>query len=201
MYFCGARRMILDRFKSEGPLRRILEDRAKKGPVLKKLREQFFKATTKVFDADKFYDSLREDLGKAKSYVVIISPFLHMDKVQKFISTKEVKDALDRGIPIIVVTRPPEQDQVGNTYRHRKCIELLEENGIRVVTVKEPRLHFKAVIIDDEILYIGSINPLSVVTVREIPSDYMIRFESEALVDEIVENAIGEKIYEEWLRS
>jgi len=76
---------------------------------------------------------------------------------------------------------------------HGKCVELLEENGIRVATVKEPRLHFKVVIIDDEILYIGSINPLSVVTVREIPSDYMIRFESEALVDEIVENAIGEK--------
>jgi len=131
----------------------------------------------------------------------VLPPCLHMDKVQKFISTKEVRDVLDRGIPIIVVTRPPEQDQVGNTYWHRKCVELLEENGIRVVTVKEPRLHFKAVIIDDEILYIGSINPLSVVTVREIPSDYMIRFESEALVDEIVENAIGEKTYEEWLKS
>jgi len=55
-----------------------------------------------------------------------------MDKVQKFISTKEVRDVLDRGIPIIVVTRPPEQDQVGNTYWHRKRIELLEENRIRL---------------------------------------------------------------------
>jgi len=48
---------------------------------------------------------------------------------------------------------------------HGKCVELLEENRIRVVTVKKPRLHFKVVIIDDEILYIGSNNPLSVVTV------------------------------------
>jgi len=83
-------------------------------------------------------------MGKAKSYVVVISPFLHMDEVQKFISTKEVRDVLDRGIPIIVVTRPPGQDQVGNTYWHGKCVELLEENGIRVVTVKEPRLHLKS---------------------------------------------------------
>jgi len=124
-----------------------------------------------------------------------------MDKVQKFVSTKEIRDALDRGISIIVVTRPPEQGQVGNVYWHRKCIELLEGNRIRVVTVKEPRLHFKAVIIDDEIIYVGSINPLSVITVKEIPSDYMIRFESEALVDEIVENAIGRNTYEEWLKS
>jgi len=199
--FYGVRQMILDRFRGEGPLRRILEERMKKGPALKKLREQFFKAATKVFDADQFYVSLRDDLGKAKSYVVIISPFLHMDKVQKFVSTKEVRDALDRGVSIIVVTRPPEQDQVGNVYWHRKCIELLEGSKIKVVTVKEPKLHFKAVIIDDEIIYIGSINPLSIITVRETPSDYMIRFESEALVDEIVENAIGRKTYEEWLRS
>jgi len=124
-----------------------------------------------------------------------------MDKVQKFVSTKEVRDALDRGVSIIIVARPPEQDQVGNVYWHRKCIELLEGSKIKVVTVKEPKLHFKAVIIDDEMIYIGSINPLSIITVRETPSDYMIRFESETLVDEIIENAIGRKTYEEWLRS
>jgi len=192
--------VIFDRFKSEGLLRRLLEERMKRGPILKKLREQFFRAATKVLDADQFYESLREDLRRAKSFVVVISPFLHMDKVQKFVTTKEVRDALDRGVSIIVVTRPPEKDQVSSPEWHRKCIELLEKNGVRVVTVKEPRLHFKAVIIDDEVIYIGSINPLSVITVREIPSDYMLRFESEALVDEIVENAIGRDVYEAWLR-
>jgi len=39
-----------------------------------------------------------------------------------------------------------------------------------------------------------------VITVREIPSDYMLRFESEALVDENVENAIGRDVYESRLR-
>mgnify|MGYP000114829958 CR=1 FL=1 len=192
--------MVLERFKErKGPLRKILEERMRKGPLLKKLREQFFKAVTRVYDADAFYGSLRDDLKDAKNLVVIISPFLNMDKVQKFVSTKEVKDALERGVSVIVVTRPPETDQVGNVYWHRKCIELLKDSHIKVVTVKEPRLHFKAVIIDNEIIYLGSINPLSVLTVREIPADYMIRFESEALVDEIVENAIGRKTYEHWL--
>jgi len=37
------------------------------GPVLRKLREQFFKATTKVFDADPFYDSLRGDMEKLRA--------------------------------------------------------------------------------------------------------------------------------------
>jgi len=192
--------LILKRFKEgKGPLRKVLEERLRKGPLLKKLREQFFKAVTKVYDADKFYDSLRDDLKEAKNFVIIISPFLYMDKVQKFVSTKEVKDAQRRGVSIIVVTRPPEADQVSNVYWHRRCIELLKNNNIKVVTVKEPRLHFKAVIIDNVVIYLGSINPLSVLTVREIPADYMIRFESEALVDEIIENAIGRETYEQWL--
>ena len=192
--------MVLDRFRErKGPLKKALEERMKKGPFLKKLREQFFKAVTKVYDADTFYDSLRGDLKEAKNLVVIISPFLNIDKVRKFVSTKEVKDALERDVLIIVVTRPPEANQVSNVYWHRKCIELLKDSRIKVVTVKEPRLHFKAVIIDNEIIYLGSINPLSVLTVREIPADYMIRFESEALVDEIIENAISRKTYELWL--
>ena len=97
------------------------------------------------------------------------------------------------------MTRHPEPRKVSDVKEHEKCIEALEKADIKVVTVKEPTLHFKAVIIDNEIIYLGSINPLSILTYREIPADYMIRFESEALVDEIIENAIGREIYGQWL--
>jgi len=63
---------------------------------------------------------------------------------------------------------------------------------------EQPKLHFKSVIIDDSIIYLGSINPLSIMTVSYVPPDYMVRFESEALVDEIIENVIGKEKYESW---
>ncbi len=192
--------MVLDRFKErKGPLRKVLEERMKRGPVLKRLREQFFRAVTKVYDADRFHVSLLDDIKDAKNFVVIISPFLNMLRVQKFISAKEVKEALGRGVDIIVVTRHPEPKKVSDVKEHKNCIDTLQKAGIKVVPVKEPTLHFKAVIIDNKIIYLDSINPLSILTYREIPADYMIRFESEALVDEIIENAIGRKIYEQWL--
>ena len=192
--------MVLDRFKErKGPLRKVLEERMKRGPVLKRLREQLFKAVTKVYDADRFHVSLLDDIKNAKNFVVIISPFLNMLRVQKFISAKEVKEALGRGVDIIVVTRHPEPKKVSDVKEHKNCIDILQKAGIKVVPVKEPTLHFKAVIIDNEIIYLGSINPLSILTYREIPADYMIRFESEALVDEIIENAIGRDVYEQWL--
>ena len=192
--------MVLDRFKERrGSLRRVLEERLRRGPVLKRLREEFFRAVTRVYDADRFHISLLDDIRNAKGFIVIISPFLNMLRVQKFISAKEVREALERGVSIIVVTRYPEPRKVSDIEEHEKCIETLKKANIRVITVKEPTLHFKAVIIDNEIIYLGSINPLSILTYREIPADYMIRFESEALVDEIIENAIGRETYEQWI--
>jgi len=71
--------MILDQFRERrGPLRRVLEERKRKGSVLKKLREQFFSAVTRVYDADRFHASLIDDIKNAKNFIVVISPFLSM---------------------------------------------------------------------------------------------------------------------------
>jgi hypothetical protein len=75
-------------------------------------------------------------------------------------------------------------------------MRILRDHGIKVI--EKEKFHFKAVIIDDSIIYAGSINPLQIVTVRYIPADYMLRFVSEALVDEIVERLIPE--YQDWLK-
>ena len=96
----------------------------------------------------------------------------------------------------MVVTRPPEKEEVDDVREHRECIEILRKRGVKVV--EKPRFHFKAAIVDDSIIYLGSINPLQMVTVRYIPADYMLRFVSEALVSEIVERFMPE--YEDWLK-
>lgn len=190
--------MVFKRFlKNEGPLRKLLEERIRKGPILKRLREQFFKSSSKVYDAERFNVSMLDDIKATKGLMVIISPFLNKLKVERFINAREVKEALGKGKKIIVVTRPPNPKEVENINEHKRCIEILRNAGIKVVT--EQRLHFKSVIIDNEVIYLGSINPLSIITIKHVPPDYMVRFESEALVDEIIENAIGRDIYEKWL--
>ncbi len=190
--------MVFKRFLAgEGPLRKLFEERMRKGPILKKLREQFFKAVSKVYDAKRFDVSLLDDIKASMGLVVIISPFLSNLKVEEFINSREVKEALGKDVRIVVVTRPPDPKEVEKKDEHEKCIENLEKKGIKVAM--EPKLHFKAAIIDHEIIYLGSINPLSTITIKYVPPDYMVRFESEALVDEIVENAIGKDVYEKWI--
>jgi len=71
----------------------------------------------------------------------------------------------------------------------RVCIN----GGNRTASIR----HAKAVVIDDSIIYVGSINLLHIVTLRYVPADYMMRFVSEALVDEVLEKFMPG--YQEWL--
>jgi len=176
--------------------RKIIEERMRKGPILRRLREQFFKVSSKVLSPVEFEASLLEDLRKAKSLVVIISPFLNKLQVSKFLSLREIDEARKRGVKFVVVTRPSDKKEVGNPDEHKECIQMLEE---KADVLKQSKLHFKSVIIDNSVIYLGSINPLSLAMVSYVPPDYMVRFESEALVDEIVENVIGKEKYESWI--
>ncbi len=168
--------------------KKIIEDRFKKGPILKRLKEQVFKATTKFLDSKHFDASLSEDINNSQEYVLIFSPYLTYTRVKNFLSWREVKQSIEKGVRFIVAVRPADQVKDQN---HVKCIEKLKEAGMEVIEVR--RLHFKSVIIDGEVVYIGSINPLSVVDVELIPPDYMLRFHSEALVNEIMESIFQEE--------
>jgi len=183
-----------------GPLRRLLRERIQKGPILKKLREEFFKASTRIVSPEEFDGVLSEDIGSARAAVVIFSPYLNTERVKLFLSIRSVKDALAKGVRIVVVTRPARGGRggVSNPKEHGDAINLLKEAGIKIVEVDA--LHFKAVIVDDEILYLGSINPLSILPREYYPPDYMVRFVSEALVDEIIEKVLTREEYEKLLK-
>jgi len=176
--------------------RDFLKRRLEGGPILKRLREEFFKAATQLLDADEFLVALRKDLENMKDYALVVSPFLNKFAVEKFCNLREVGEALKRGKRIVVVTRPSDPKEVEDPREHRECIEALKRIGVKVVEMS--RFHFKAVIIDDSIIYVGSINPLYIVTLRYVPADYMMRFVSEALVDEVLEKFMPG--YQEWLK-
>ena len=93
--------------------------------------------------------------------LVIMSPFLKEDYVNKFISfvnelRKEYPD-----LEIFVITRPT--TFVMNKEEHKRCIEKLHNSGIRVCVVTEgkaSRFHAKIILVGDYIIA-GSANPLA----------------------------------------
>ena len=176
----------------------FLAKRVERRKVLKELRDALFRESTEIFDYERFIARLREDILKARYYVLVISPYLKKSVIKKFLSYREVRDSRDR-VSLMVLTKAIDDfKQESNRKSHEDCVNLLSESGIGVFQMK--KLHFKAVIIDDEILYLGSINVLSVMPIDYLPADYMVRFKSEALVDEVIERVVGRETFEGMLK-
>jgi len=170
-------------------LRDFLARRAdRRNTLIGRLRELL--TSTEVLDPPAFISRLREDISKAKAYVLVVSPFLRKNAVNRFIN--DIKGRIGE-IEVIVLTKPAKEIR-----DHEECIRILKEHGIKVV--EKEKLHFKAAVIDDDILYIGSINLLSIVLDKYIPEDYMLRFISEALTAEVIDKAIGWKVVDEQLK-
>ncbi len=206
--------------KDDSLIGNIIKHRVRRGPILKIIRDQIFMAATEIYNPTDFESKLMNDIENAERFAMIVSPFLNLKKVKRFVSELESrlskksdresdnKEKLKYRVKIIVVTKDPDElKSIGmgrgkkRVEYHKKCIEVLESAGIDVKTFpKERKLHFKAAIIDGRIIYVGSINYLSITTEEVTPEDYMLRFESEALVAEVVDTVFGWNAYSDWIK-
>ncbi|MDR2652384.1 MAG: phospholipase D-like domain-containing protein [Prevotellaceae bacterium] len=106
---------------------------------------------------------------------MIISSFLRKKRTENILEW--LKRPLQNDISITVVTRPPD------TYRKeperiKECIEYLQTS---VTVVQKPYIHQKYVIIDDRLVWYGSLNLMSYGSSEES----MMRLESRELAAEL----------------
>ena len=81
---------------------------------------------------------------------------------------------------VTVVTKPPDNYAEGDRAKIQKCIDLLIQNGIAVKT--KDRIHQKFAIMDQRIIWYGSINLLSYGTSEES----IMRIESADIAGELL---------------
>jgi superfamily II DNA or RNA helicase len=110
-----------------------------------------------IFDSSSFLPVFTTDLLSAKREIVIVSPFLTQNRVNKMISTLE--SCMLSGTALTVVTRPVSDYAEKDAGRVSGIIKFLADKGI-TVTVKT-KIHQKFAVIDGRIVWYGSINLLS----------------------------------------
>lgn len=125
------------------------------------------------YRAENFYPVLESDLRDAKEDIAIVSAFVTARRVRTLEET--LRAAIERGVAVRILTKPPET-QFDEEEMKQSAIEgvrILKNLGARVEF--NPKTHEKICVIDNTIVWHGSLNILS----QYKSSESMIRFVGE----------------------
>ena len=119
-----------------------------------------------------------QDISTAKKEILIVSPFIRKRRTVQMMN--HLKIAAEKNIRVIVVTRPSEDFNPEGAAALHGLHDLLKNNGIQIVF--KSNIHQKFAIMDQNIIWYGSINLLSYGSAQES----IMRIESYNIANELI---------------
>ena len=145
--------------------------------------QQVVLAGTETLDAprviatqDQFYRYLLRDLEDAQRRIVFYSGWITSNRLATL--EPQIKAAIAREVTVYVVTKTHGERKRGEIANYRQMENSLASWG--VVVIHKRKMHEKLVFVDNDIVWVGSLNPLSHSDTQEV----MERRRSKALVEE-----------------
>ncbi len=138
-----------------------------------------------IYDSGNYTDVFERDLVEAEKKIILSSPELTQDKVERFMEL--VRVGQEQGLAVTVITMDPENNALGNSAFSQWMIREMRECGIHVIIKDEVEEHFA--VIDDELVWHGGMNLLG----REDAWDNLIRLKSSDIAAELLEMALGDR--------
>ena len=131
-----------------------------------------------IFDNNNFLPVYKNDLVNAAREILIVSPFV--TKRRAMLMLKLMSDALDHKVEVTIITRP------ANDFKDKSAVEdilgLLKTAGVNLVC--KSNIHQKFAVIDQKIVWYGSINLLSFGRAEES----IMRLNSSNIANELIRN-------------
>lgn len=118
-----------------------------------------------LYSEKKFYKAFIKNLKRSRQEVIIESPFMTVQRAQHLLPL--FRRLCKRGVIIRIYTRHPKHHSPRLRHQGYAAAKLLKKNGVKVKFCKDLR-HRKLGIIDNGILWEGSMNILSQSRSREI---------------------------------
>ncbi|MDY7094553.1 MAG: AAA domain-containing protein [Acidobacteriota bacterium] len=143
-----------------------------------------------VVSQEGFFPLLLRDLAAAEKRVIFYSPFLGSERLQ--LLHAELFAATSRGVKVLLVTRALRDRGARELGRYKSMEAALRSWGLTIIHKR--RMHEKLVVVDDDVLWVGSLNALSQASSHEI----MERRRSPALVGEYLQRLKTEELIAEF---
>lgn len=132
-----------------------------------------------IYDIENYAETYWRDLEEAKSAVIVSSPRLNNQKVNRIISV--LGNRLELGVKVTIVTWHPDAYKYGRDDVRMELMERLRKAGIEIRLAEESCEHYA--VIDNEIVWYGSMNLLS----KEDVEDNLMRVCSKEIAAELLE--------------
>ncbi len=133
-----------------------------------------------IYDKYSFLPVYSNDIENASGEILIVSPFVTRKRVLYMMEI--FQNAIANNVKITILTRPEEEYKGKYLSDWHDIIELLK--GIGVTLILKSRIHQKFAIIDQKIIWYGSINLLSFGNSEES----MMRIESQNIAYELIKS-------------
>lgn len=134
---------------------------------------------SRLFDQDTFYPTFLRDIQQSQHQVIIESPFITSRRFNMLLPA--LQQARKRGVEIRINTRPPEEHD--DLMRTEAAVAISKLQNIGMDVFYTGRLHRKIAIIDDEVVWEGSLNILSQRDSCEVMRRIGSKRHAQALVD------------------
>lgn len=102
-----------------------------------------------IYDSGNYSDIFEQDLVEAEKRIIISSPQITQDKIDRMIYV--TRQRVEAGCKITVITINPEGTVYGSTAHYYSMIRQMEEAGVQVIVKDEVDEHFA--LIDDELVW------------------------------------------------
>ena len=136
-----------------------------------------------IFDKDSFLPIFNQDINASKREILFVSPFVR--KMRTLQMTTHLKVALEKRIRVVIVTRPKEDFKPKDHATIQRTLDLLTDCGASVVF--KSNIHQKFAIMDQKIIWYGSINLLSYGSAQES----IMRLESANIANELLKSVVS----------
>ena len=133
-----------------------------------------------IFGGNNFLPVFNNDIIASKKEILIVNPFIRKRRAAQMI--QNLKIAVANNTRVTVVTRPLEDYKPADHSALRETLDLLKGNEIHVVF--KSKIHQKFAIMDQKIIWYGSINLLSYGNAQES----IMRLESANISNELLKS-------------
>ena len=117
----------------------------------------FWHSNNNLYDQNSFYDAFIKDIKHSKTRVIIESPFITTKRINQL--NPIIRRLISRGVAVVINTKPVEEHNTLLSNMAYSGIAILQDIGVKVIVTAGH--HRKLAVIDDDIIWEGSLNILS----------------------------------------